>query len=168
MTEILNWFVLRTKPRQEKKAAIALSNDGYEVYIPLKETIKLWSDRKKLVEEPIIPSYIFIHISEKNRHKIFPALGIVNYMFWLKKPVIIRDKEMKKMREWFDSHATEEIKSREIVLGNEVRIESGIMSGKEGIIEKIGNKYLTLTIPQLGIRFQVDKSQTLIKNISTN
>ena len=165
MIEPTHWFVLRTKPRQEKKAAAYLSDGGFEVYIPLRETIKIWSDRKKKVEEPIIPSYIFIHISEKDRTSIFPAIGITNYMYWLKKPVIIRDKEMNQMQRWFNDHAEEEIKSREVTIGSTVKIESGIMTGKEGVVERVGTKFITLSIPQLGIKLQVDKPSTLIKKI---
>lgn len=161
-----NWYVLRTKPRQEKKAATYLSDNGFEVYIPLRESIKIWSDRKKKVEEVIIPSYIFIRTTEKDRNKIFPAVGVFNYMYWLKKPVIIRDKEMDQMQRWFSQHAKEEIKSHEITVGSNVKIESGVMSGKEGVVEKIGNKYITLTIAQLGIKFQVDKPSTLVRKIS--
>ena len=167
MIETKKWFVLRTKPRQEKKAASYLSDNGFEVYIPLRQTIKIWSDRKKKVEEPIIPSYIFIHISEKERQSIFPAIGITNYMYWLKKPVVIRDKEMEQMQRWFDDHAAKEIQSREITVGSEVKIESGVMMGKSGIVEKVGNRFITLTIAQLGIRFQVDKPSTLIKKVSS-
>ncbi|MEN8139052.1 MAG: UpxY family transcription antiterminator [Bacteroidota bacterium] len=168
MKDSKNWFVLRTKPRQEKKAAAYLSDAGFEVYIPLRETIKIWSDRKKKVKEPIIPSYIFIHISEKYRTSIFPAVGISNYMYWLKKPVIIRDKEMEQMQRWFNDHAQEEIKSREISVGNEVRIESGILLGKQGIVEKIGSRFITLSIPQLGVKLQVDKPKTIIKVVKGN
>jgi|LGVF01.1.fsa_nt_gb transcription antitermination factor NusG len=166
MKDSKSWFVLRTKPRQEKKAAAYLSDDGFDIYIPLRETIKIWSDRKKKVEEPIIPSYIFIHISEKNRASIFPAVGVNNYMYWLKKPVIIRDKEMDYLQKWFNDHAQKEIKSREIEVGSEVRIESGLMTGKEGIVERVGAKFITLSIPQLGIKLQVDKPSTIIKTIS--
>ena len=167
MIEDKKWFVLRTKPRQEKKAAAYLSDAGFDVYIPLRETIKIWSDRKKKVEEPIIPSYIFIHISERDRSSIFPAIGVTNYMYWLKKPVVIRDKEMEQMQTWFSNHAAEEIKSRELTVGSNVRIESGVMQGKEGVIERIGSKFITLSIPKLGMRFQVDKPSTLIKKVSS-
>jgi transcription antitermination factor NusG len=167
MIESKKWFVLRTKPRQEKKAAAYLSDAGFDVYIPLRETIKIWSDRKKKVEEPIIPSYIFIHISERDRSSIFPAIGVTNYMYWLKKPVVIRDKEMEQMQTWFSNHAAEEIKSRELTVGSNVRIESGVMQGKEGVIERIGSKFITLSIPKLGMRFQVDKPSTLIKKVSS-
>ncbi len=166
MNNSKNWYVLKTKPRQEKKASTYLSDNGFDIYIPLRETIKVWSDRKKKVEEPIIPSYIFINISEKERNNIFPAIGVSSYMYWLKKPVIIRDKEMIQMQSWFNDHAKEEIKSCEITVGSTVKIESGVMLGKEGVVEKFGSKYITLTIDQLGIKFQVDKPSTLVKKIS--
>lgn len=166
MTDSPNWFVLRTKPRQEKKAAKFLERDGFDIYIPIRETVKIWSDRKKKVEEPIIPSYIFIQISERNRQDIFPAVGITNYMYWLQKPVIIRDSEMEQMQKWFNDHAQEEIKSREIEIGSEVIIESGPMTGKGGIVERVEAKSITLSIPQLGVKLHIDKPSTIVRMIN--
>ena len=57
------WYVLYTKPRHEIKALERLAQNGFEVYCPMKTTLKQWSDRKKKVSEPLLPSYIFIKIS---------------------------------------------------------------------------------------------------------
>ena len=51
-----HWYAVYTRPRSEKKALITLSEDGYEVYLPLKKTLRQWSDRKKWIEFPLIPS----------------------------------------------------------------------------------------------------------------
>ena len=56
------WYVLYTKPRQEKKVADGLIAIGIAAYCPLVTTIKQWSDRKKKVEVPLINSYVFVNI----------------------------------------------------------------------------------------------------------
>jgi len=162
MKETLNWYVLRTKPRQERKAYDALIAAGFELYMPQRETIKIWSDRKKKVLEPIIPSYIFIRISEKNRQSIFPAVAVTNYLFWLHKPVIIRDNEMERMKRWFTDHKQEDINTHKLSKGSMVKVESGLMSGKEGVIEKVSGKYISLTITALGMLMHVDRKSTVV------
>ena len=71
-TQNSNWHVLYTKPRHEIKTLERLAQNGFEVYCPMKTTLKQWSDRKKKVSEPLLPSYIFIKITEK----IEPFLGL--------------------------------------------------------------------------------------------
>ena len=58
--EELPWYVLYTKPRNEKKVAQRLSEAGYTVYCPLQKVRRQWSDRTKVVEEPLFTSYLFI------------------------------------------------------------------------------------------------------------
>ncbi len=47
------WYLLYTNPRAEKKVALELQKKGFEVFLPLQRTLKVWSDRKKWVEEPL-------------------------------------------------------------------------------------------------------------------
>ncbi len=56
------WYALYTKSRAEKKVAEELQRDGVEVYLPLQKTLKLWSDRKKMVHEPLFRSYVFVKV----------------------------------------------------------------------------------------------------------
>ena len=61
-----NWYAVYTKPRSEKKLADRLNEHGIEAYLPLRKTLKQWSDRKKMVEEPLITSYVFVNITNEN------------------------------------------------------------------------------------------------------
>ena len=63
----LPWYVLYTKPRNEKKVAQRLSEAGYTVYCPLQKVRRRWSDRTKVVEEPLFTSYLFIQIEDHRR-----------------------------------------------------------------------------------------------------
>ena len=68
---MINWYVIYTKPRSEKKVAERLSEDGVEVYCPMIKTIRQWSDRKKKVLLPMFPGYVFVHVSLMDKTKLF-------------------------------------------------------------------------------------------------
>ncbi|MDV7400146.1 transcription termination/antitermination NusG family protein, partial [Arthrospira platensis SPKY1] len=65
------WMAVYTKPRCEKKAFERLSKrEDLELYLPVQKRLKQWSDRKKWVEEVVLPSYLFIKCTEKQRYDI--------------------------------------------------------------------------------------------------
>ena len=56
------WYAIYTKPRTEKKACEELTCKGISTYLPVVKTLKQWSDRKKWVEKPYFPGYLFVRI----------------------------------------------------------------------------------------------------------
>jgi Transcription termination factor nusG len=64
------WFVLYTKPRWEKKIHQLLDAKEIENYCPLNKVSKKWSDRMKIVEEPLFKSYVFVKVSEEEQTKV--------------------------------------------------------------------------------------------------
>jgi len=56
------WYVVYTTPRGEKKANHRLEEKGIETYLPLRKTIRQWSDRKKKIEVPLFTSYLFVYV----------------------------------------------------------------------------------------------------------
>jgi transcription antitermination factor NusG len=95
----MQWYALYTEPRHEKKVADRLLKLGVEVYCPLVTQIKQWSDRKKKVEVPLLPSYVFVKLEESNRDIVFQVSGVVRYLFWLGKPAIIRNEEIQHLNQ---------------------------------------------------------------------
>lgn len=95
---ILNWFVLYTKPRAEKKLAQQLMDDGIETYCPTKTEIKQWSDRKKKVETPVLPSMVLVHIEKNKRNMVFNRTHAVRYLFWQGKPAIVTQEEVDSLK----------------------------------------------------------------------
>ena len=72
-----NWWALYTKPRHEKKAKLEIEKKGITVYLPLNRVLRQWSDRKKWIEEPLFPGYIFIHGDAVERHQAVQSNGVV-------------------------------------------------------------------------------------------
>ena len=87
----MNWYALYTKPRNEKKVEEQLLKMGVEAFCPKVSVVKQWSDRKKRVSQPLIPSYVFVKIKEQDRDLVFSVSGVVRYLFFLGKPAIINE-----------------------------------------------------------------------------
>ena len=85
------WHAVYTKPRWEKKVNALLLSKGIETYCPLNKVRKKWSDRIKLVEEPLFKSYVFVHINELDYSRVRMVNGVLNYVYWNGKPAVIRD-----------------------------------------------------------------------------
>jgi len=98
------WHVLYTKPRNEKKVAERLSDAGYSVYCPLQKVRRQWSDRVKVVEEPLFKGYLFIKIEEKIRDEVFSFPGTVRYLFWLRRPAVVREEEIHTIQKWLGEY----------------------------------------------------------------
>ena len=88
------WYVLITKPKSEKKVAKKLEEKGIEVCCPVSVEVRQWSDRKKKVEVPLLPSMILVNLQDKERVKVFDVFGVVRYLFWLGKPATVSDAEI--------------------------------------------------------------------------
>ncbi len=143
------WYVLYTKPRQEKKVADGLIAIGIAAYCPLVTTIKQWSDRKKKVEVPLINSYVFVNIEEHKRDEVFGVLGIVRYLFWLGKPALVRAIEIEALQESLQGI----VNSYEITVIQKnavLTIAQGPFQGLEGIVKKINNNTVQLLLVDLG------------------
>jgi len=66
----MNWYVLYTKPKWEKRAAEQLSKFGINCYCPMIKKVQQWSDRKKKVEVPLFNHYLFVQIAEKDKNLV--------------------------------------------------------------------------------------------------
>lgn len=58
------WYLVYTKPRQEKLALINLINQSYEVFLPLVKVEKIKKGSRVAIEEPFFPRYLFIKLDK--------------------------------------------------------------------------------------------------------
>ncbi len=74
------WFVIYTKPNSEKKVFDRLTNLNLEVFLPLINTVKIWSDRKKKVSIPLIPSVVFVKCLYSDIQSVKLIYGVVRIL----------------------------------------------------------------------------------------
>lgn len=151
----MGWYVLYTKPKSEKMVAESLKDAHFEVYCPTIKEVRQWSDRKKKVEVPLFTSYVFIRLRESDRAKVFEFPGVLRYLYWLGKPAIARDEEIEIIKDWLNNDDYEDFKIGNISMGDCVKIKSGPLKDREGIIQEIGAKRLRLVLRNLGITINV-------------
>lgn len=134
------WYALYVRSRWEKKSAQWMTERGYTVYLPLVKTLKQWSDRKKKVEIPLISSYVFIKVSEKEYYKILETPGVVSYVTFEGKAAPIRDSQIDMMRNAIEGNLCIEAVGTALEKGQRVKVISGPMKGAEGEFVKVAHK----------------------------
>jgi len=56
-----SWYLIYTRPKHEKKVASSLSEAGIRYFLPSIRQVRSWCDRKKCIDSPLFPSYIFVY-----------------------------------------------------------------------------------------------------------
>ena len=153
-----NWYAIYTKPRHEKKAQERLENEGFEVFCPMTNTLKQWSDRKKKISTPLIPSYIFVYVNEKEKLKVLEDPSVLNYIYWLGKPAIIRDYEISKLKGLISKEKMQEFEIRKLKIGSKIAINKGQIKSKNAIIKTVSNNYIKAELIELGMEIVLKKT----------
>ena len=145
-----NWFVLYTKPKQELRVVDELSKIGINSYCPTVKIIKQYSDRKKKIEKPLIPSYIMVYIEESKRKLVFSIPGIVRYLFWLGKPAIVHQNEIDIMKKHLEG-VYSSISISKLIIGQLYKISEGPLAGNTGKIVEMKKNKVKLELASLGM-----------------
>ena len=134
------WYVLYTKPRNEKKVFESLTSAGIEAYLPLVKTLKQWSDRKKWVEEPLFRSYIFVHIDKSEYFNVLNIYGIVRYITFEGKAVPIPENQILAIKQYVGKDFESYDNTQEFNPGDKVEVVKGSLIGLQGRLISIKNK----------------------------
>jgi transcriptional antiterminator RfaH len=146
----MNWYVVYTKPKWEKKVAEQLRNKGIECYCPLITQVRQWSDRKKKVEVPLFNSYVFVQLPDSERNAVFQSVGVVRYLFWLGKPAIVRDEEISIIKKWLNPSDSNEVSLLSFQKGDAIQLDSGPFSNQKAIVQEVTNTHYVLVLESLG------------------
>jgi transcription antitermination factor NusG len=144
-----HWYVVYTRSRFEKKVAGYLAEAKIEHYCPLNKVVRQWSDRKKIVLEPLFPSYVFIRVAKSEHARIRQVKGIVKLVNWLGKPAIIRDQEIDIVKCFLNDHIDVKVSKIHVNVDDEIRVISGPLMEQQGRVVGIKNNSVKVTLPSL-------------------
>lgn len=147
---MMNWYVVYTKPKWEKKVSEQLTKLGIVCYCPLITQVRQWSDRKKKIEVPLFNSYVFVQMTESERNLVFQSPGAVRYLFWLGKPAIVRDEEINCIKDWLYTPDTCDISVDYFQIGETIELESGPFSAQKAVVQEVTNTHYVLVLESLG------------------
>jgi transcription antitermination factor NusG len=152
-----SWYALYTRPRWEKKVQREMQLRGFEHYLPLITVEKQWSDRKKKVEEPLIKSYIFVRVSEREYFDVLNVDGALAYVKFEGKPASIPDWQIEAVKKTIDNQLPFELTGNHLWPGEHVKITHGNLKGLEGeILNMKGKNRLVIRIESVGYSLVVE------------
>lgn len=159
-----NWYAVYTKPRWEKKVYGLLLGKGMIAYCPLNRVRKKWSDRVKWVEEPLFKSYVFVRVAETDLPDVRLINGIVNFVYWLGKPAVVKDKEIETIRKFLNDYDEVQAIPLDLQKDAKVTIRRGAFMDKEAIVVKVINNKVQVVLESLGYSLVavIDKSNVII------
>lgn len=160
------WFAMYTRSRNEKKVYLELQNAGIEAYLPLVKRLRIWSDRKKMVEEPLFRSYIFVHITEADYFTALNVPGAVRFITFGGKAVPIPENQIIAIRNYLDDF--EEVPDDGALLeaGQLVKIKSGPMEGLIGKLIRYRNRHrLIIQIDAIGQSISLSVPRSKVEGV---
>jgi transcription antitermination factor NusG len=134
------WYAIYTRSRSEKKVYCRLMESGVESFLPLYKTMRQWSDRKKLVEMPLLNSYVFTKLAIPSYELILQTEGAVKFVSFEGMPVPIPQKQIDNLILLINSRAEIEKTSRNFKPGQKVIVTLGPLKGLTGELVRTGNQ----------------------------
>ena len=156
-----NWYVFYTAPRAEKVAQRELLTKGYDVFLPTTKASRTWNNRqKKIIDQVLFPSYIFVNTEESQLYRICQLPKIATYIHCGGKPSRIHHKCIEGIKRMLnlDGEISVETNFSE---GENVKLIAGPLAGYEGILLKQQSK------TKFGIQLK-GINQTVFVDVSTS
>jgi len=159
------WYAIYTRANAEKKLCENLQEKNIECYLPMKKTLKVWSDRKKWVEEPLFRCYIFVKVSYKEFFTALSTPGVVCYISFGGKAQSIPETQIEGIRNFLAQSDHDVTLSYErIQKGVNVVVQYGSLKGIIGeVINVYGQNRLVIRIDSMNCSLQANISREEVK-----
>ncbi|MEI9806744.1 MAG: UpxY family transcription antiterminator [Bacteroidota bacterium] len=127
-----------------------LLEKGFESYCPLNKVRRKWSDRVKIVEEPLFKSYVFVKVDDQDRTGVRMTPGVINFVYWEGKPAVIKEKEINAIRRFLNEYENVEVQPMNLQVRQRVKITTGPLMDQEGEVLSLQRKAVKVAIDSLG------------------
>lgn len=162
---IPNWYAFVTRPRHEKKVKTYLDSKGISNYLPLRQSLNQWKDRKRWVEAPLFSCYIFANVTFVDRYDVLITPSVVRMVSFNNQPTPIRPEEIDAVKRVLN--VDQELRVIDGILpGSRVRIMTGPLCGLEGLlVENRGCSWFVIYVEAIGKSILVDIRENRIEKI---
>lgn len=153
------WFAAYVTARHEKQVATQLKNRGIQHFLPVYRSIRRWKDRRKELELPLFPSYVFVNIAMKDRLQVQCVPSVVQFVSFHGMPAEIPGQEIEMLQNGLSRTGCAEPHPF-LKIGRRVRVLSGGMKGIEGILVRMKDKcrvVITIELIQRSVAMEVDE-----------
>lgn len=154
----LPWYALQCWVRKESLIVTQLETQGFECFLPKYKSVREWSDRKKEVEQPLFPGYVFCRFEYSQRRPIVVTPGVLQVVGCGRTPMPVEQREIEAIQFAIAS----EVPSQPwpyLAIGERVRIHTGKLSGLDGILVNFKGNHrviLSVSLLQRSVALEVD------------
>lgn len=154
----MKWHVIYTKSKWERKVESLFQTKGIESWCPVQKRERQWSDRKKIIEEPLFRSYVFIKVCKDQYTQVLSTIGVVNFLYFEKKPAIIRANEIEDIRKYLGlSHNGIQVVNMNLISAeSKVAINQGLFMGQRGEVIKASKKTVFVRLESINMMMIVE------------
>jgi len=156
------WYALYTRSRFEKKLMSELADRSIEVFLPMREILSRWKDRKKRIWLPLFPSYLFVHHVDTpaNRYRILNVPGAVRFVGFNGQTVPIPQEQIDGVRRFLESNLAVDPYPY-IKIGRRVEVIAGPLKGIQGKLVQKKNRFrfvLQVDLIRQAVSVEIDAS----------
>ena len=158
------WRAIYVASRQEKNTARLLSEKGIETYLPLVKTMRQWSDRKKMVEFPLLNGYVFVAIEPVQKEPVLQTRGVVCFVRCEGKDAVVRPEEIARLKQLVElGYQLEAGPANNYRKGDKVKIGSGALKNIEGfVIDSKEGRFIEVVLESIGQSIRVKLPHELL------
>jgi transcription antitermination factor NusG len=152
------WFAAYTSPRHEKKVSQQMARRGIQNFLPLYKSIRRWKDRRKELELPIFPGYLFVRMALRERVSVLQVPGVVQLVSFQGRPAPLPDSEIEMLQRQVAQDGRLQPHPF-LTVGRRVRVTNGPMTGMEGILARKKDTLrvvLSIELIQRAVAVEVD------------
>lgn len=144
------WYVIYTRPNAEKKLEQRLLERGFDTFLPMNTVTRIWSDRKKVITEPLFKSYVFVYSDLDGLHQIKTFTGFSHFLRFGAYPVSVPESQITLIKSVTSCFSGAQIMASNFIEGDQVTVINGPLKGMEGVLVEVkGEKKVALEIRQL-------------------
>ena len=161
------WYAVYTRPRHEKRIYTKLQQEKIEAFLPLRTTIRQWSDRKKKISEPLFSCYLFVCVTLYEYYNVLNIPGIVRYITFEGQAVAIPEQQIQLIRKLLELDIETTFDTTEnIPVGTWVEITTGPLMGISGeLVDYAGKKRVIIRIEEIAKSILINISLDYLKLI---
>lgn len=159
MDDNLRWYALYVRSRWEKKVSELLDEKKIENYCPVQRLERNWSDRKKIILEPLFKSYVLVRLAPKAHIPVLQTDGVIGFVTFQGKPAVIRDEEIEAVKQFLQNYEHIQVERINVNVNDEVTIMQGPLMQQTGQVMEISNRMVKVMLPSLGFALvAIDKN----------
>ena len=154
------WYAAYTFAKHEKRVVQQLDERRIQSFLPTYRSVRRWKDRKKVLELPLFPSYVFVQMSVNNRVELLSLPGVLGLVCFQGKPAPVDSVEIQNLRQGLADrtivHPHPYLKA-----GRRVRIRSGSLAGVEGVLVRkkdCARVVLSISLLQRSVSVDIDEA----------